>query len=82
MQVVAETMDADRDEVQEELMANLIAGGGDADVTATYLNDSGEGAEDLERREDDGSGEEEDNGSGDGTLVITKSTEVYKLSRC
>ena len=80
-------MDADRDEVQEELIANLIAGGGDAgggdaDVTATYLNDSGEGAEDLERREDDGSGEEEDNGSGDGTLVITKSTEVYKLSRC
>ena len=53
LQVIAETMDADRDEVQEELMANLIAGGGnagggDADVTATYLNDSGEGAEDLE----------------------------------
>ena len=81
LQVVAETMDADRDEVQEELMANLIAGG-DADVTATYLNDSGEGADDLEQREDDGSSEEEDNGSGDRTLVITKSTEVYKLSRC
>jgi hypothetical protein len=56
LQVVAETMDADRDEVQEELLANLIAGGGGADVTATYLNDSGEGAEDLEQREDDGSG--------------------------
>ena len=88
MQVVAETMDAGRDEVQEEFMANLISGGilddggGDDDVTASYLNDSGEGAEDLERRED-GSGEEEDhNGSADGTLVITKSTEVYKLSRC
>jgi hypothetical protein len=40
-------MDANRDKVQEELMANLIAGG-HADVTATYLNDSGEGAEDLE----------------------------------
>jgi hypothetical protein len=68
-------MDADRDEVQEELMANLIAGG-DVDVTAAYLNDSGEGADDLERREDDGSGEGEDNGTGEGeddgsrTLVI------------
>ena len=78
-------MDGDRDEVQEELMANLIAGGDD--ITTTYLNDSGEGAEDLERRdgsgegEDDGSGEREDDGSG-GTLVITKSSEVYKLSRC
>ena len=83
MQVVAETMDAHRNEAQEEFMANLIAGGilddGGDDVTATYLNDSGEGAEDIERRED-GSGEEEDhNGSADGTLVIT---EVYKLSRC
>jgi hypothetical protein len=48
-------MDAHRDEVQEELMADLIDGGGDVDVTATYLNDSDEGAEDTERREDDGS---------------------------
>ncbi|KAM0900935.1 hypothetical protein ACQ4PT_020321 [Festuca glaucescens] len=78
---LGETMDVGRDEVQEEFMANLISGGilddggGDDDVTASYLNDSGEGAEDLERRED-GSGEEEDhNGSADGTLVITKSTE-------
>jgi hypothetical protein len=69
-------MDADRDEVQEELMANLISGGEDADVIATYLNDSGEGAEDLERRKDDGSDEKEDNGSVEGeddgseTLVI------------
>jgi hypothetical protein len=80
-------MDADRDEVQEEFMANLIAGGilddggGDDDVTTTYLNDFGEGAGDLERRED-GSGEEEHNGSADGTVVITNSTEVYNLSRC
>ncbi|KAK1686030.1 hypothetical protein QYE76_046878 [Lolium multiflorum] len=80
-------MDADRDEVQEELMANLIAGGGDADVTATYLNDSGEGVEYLERREDDGSGEEEDNGSsegeddGSGTLVISKGTEPSRSSQ-
>ena len=83
-------MEGQRDEAKEEFMANLIANGtlddggggipddGGDDVTATYLNDSGEGAEDIERRED-GSGEEEDhNGSADGTLVIT---EVYKLSR-
>ena len=88
MQVVAETMDAGRDEVQEEFMANLISGGilddggGDDDVIASYLNDSGEGAEDLERREDGSDEEEDHNGSADGTLVITKSTEVYKLSRC
>ncbi|KAK1691850.1 hypothetical protein QYE76_008547 [Lolium multiflorum] len=75
-----ETMDADKDEVQEELMANLIASGRDADVTAHYLNDSGEGAMDIERRKDDGSGEEEDNGSSDGTLVITKSTEPSESS--
>ena len=93
LQVVVESMD--RDEIQENFMEELIANGtlddrdddvipddGGDDVTATYLNDSGEGAEDIERRED-GSGEEEDhNGSADGTLVITKSTEVYKLSRC
>ena len=83
-------MDGQRNEAQEEFMANLIANGtlddgddgipddGGDDVTATFLNDSGEGAENIERRED-GSGEEEDhNGSADGTLVIT---EVYKLSR-
>ena len=91
MQVVAESMEGHRDEAQEEFMANLIKNGtlddgddgipddGGDDVTATFLNDSGEGAENIDRRED-GSGEEEDhNGSGDGTLVIT---EVYKLSRC
>ena len=91
MQVVAESMEGHRDEAQEEFMANLIKNGtlddgddgipddGGDDVTATFLNDSGEGAENIERRED-GSGEEEDhNGSGDGTVVIT---EVYKLSRC
>ena len=84
-------MEGHRDEAQEEFMANLIKNGtlddgddgipddGGDDVTATFLNDSGEGAENIERRED-GSGEEEDhNGSGDGTVVIT---EVYKLSRC
>ena len=84
-------MEGHRDEAQEEFMANLIKNGtlddgddgipddGGDDVTATFLNDSGEGAENIDRRED-GSGEEEDhNGSGDGTVVIT---EVYKLSRC
>ena len=84
-------MEGHRDEAQEEFMANLIKNGtlddgddgisddGGDDVTATFLNDSGEGTENIDRRED-GSGEEEDhNGSGDGTVVIT---EVYKLSRC
>jgi hypothetical protein len=33
-------------------MANLIAV--EDDITTTYLNDSGEGAEDLERRDDSG----------------------------
>ena len=70
-------MDGNRDEVQEEYIANLIAGGDD--ITSTYLNGFGEGAEDIERR--DSSGEREDDGSG-GTLVISKSTEVYKLSHC
>jgi hypothetical protein len=72
-------------------MRNIIAG--EDDITSHYLNDSGERVEDLERRngssegmegEDDGSNEEtegEDDGSGVGTLV-TKSGEVYKLSRC
>ena len=81
LQVVAETMDAHRNKAQEEFMANLIAGildDGSDDVTATYLNDSGEGAEDIERREDVSGEEEDHNGSADGTLVIT---EVYKLSR-
>jgi hypothetical protein len=43
-------MDPDREEEQEEYMANLIAV--EDDITTTYLNDSGEGAEALERRDD------------------------------
>jgi hypothetical protein len=87
-------MDPDRDEEQEEYMANIIAG--EDDITSMYLNDSGEGmedlelrdgsgegAEDLERRDGSGEGMEgENDGSDVGTLVITKSSEVYKLSRC
>jgi hypothetical protein len=52
LQVVVENMD--RDEIQENFMENLIANGTlddrDDDVTATYLNDSGEGAENIDRR--------------------------------
>jgi hypothetical protein len=71
-------------------MANLIANGtlddgndgipddGGDDVTANFLNESGEGAENIDRREDGSGEEEDDNGSGDGTILIT---EVYKLSR-
>ena len=80
-----------RNEEQEEFMREIIAG--EEDPTSLYLNESGDGVEDVERRdgsgegsegEDDGSGEgteEEDDGSGR-TLVITKSGEVYKLRRC
>ena len=80
MQVVAESMDGHRDEVEEEFMANLIANGtlddddGD-DVTATFLNDSGEGAENIEEEDPNGAGEEEDHHNGSGTVV----TQVYKL---
>ena len=95
LQVVVESMD--RDEIQENFMEELIANGtlddrdddvipddGGDDVTATFLNDSGEGAENIERREDgydeeedpNGSGEEEDHHNGSGTVVITQ---VYKL---
>ena len=43
-----------------------------------FLNDSGEGLEDLDRRDGSGEGMEgEDDGSGDGTVEITKSGEVY-----
>ena len=94
LQVVVESMD--RDEIQENFMEELIANGtlddrdddvipddGGDDVTATFLNDSGEGAENIERREDgydeeedpNGSGEEEDHHNGSGTVV----TQVYKL---
>jgi hypothetical protein len=97
LQVVVESME--RDEIQENFMEELIANGtlddrdddvipddGGDDVTATFLNDSGEGAENIERREDgydeeedpNGSGEEEDHHNGSGTVVITQ---VYKLSR-
>jgi len=70
-------MDRDRDEEQEEILRDMI-GGGD-DITSHFLNDSGEGVEDLDRR--DGSGEEMEDldrrdGSGEGTLT-TKSGEVY-----
>ena len=73
-------MDRDRDEEQEEMLRNMIAGGDH--ITSQFLNDSGEGVEDLERRDDSGEGMEgEDDGSGVGTLT-TKSSEVYKLRRC
>jgi hypothetical protein len=71
-------MDRYRDEDQEDMLRDIIARGDD--ITSHFLNDSGEGVE----GEDDGSGEGmegEDDGSGVGTL-ITKSGEVYKLSRC
>ena len=60
-----------RDEEQENMLEEIIRDGDD-DITSHFLNDSGEGM--------DGSGERmerEDDGSGVGTLIITKSREVY-----
>ena len=47
---------------------------GDEDVVSSFLNQSGEGVEELDRR--DGSGDEAD-GSGAETISTTKSGEVY-----
>ena len=46
MQVFAETMDHDRDEEQEDILRDMIAGGDD--ITSQILNESGEGTEDLD----------------------------------
>ena len=60
-----------RDEEQENMLEEIIRDGDD-DITSHFLNDFGVGM--------DGSGERmerEDDGSGVGTLIITKSGEVY-----
>ena len=88
MQVFAEMMDGGRE--NEDVMMKLIAGGEEVDDGSQFLNDSGKGIEEPDRR--DGSGEEmedlyqrdgsgegmevEDEGSSVGTLT-TKSGEVY-----
>ena len=70
-----------RDEDQENILEGMIREGDD-DVTSLYLNNSGEGDQELDRRdgsgegEADGSGEGEADGSG-GTLNITNSGEVH-----
>ena len=68
-------MEHGRDEEQEDMLGAIIRDGDD-DITSQFLNDSGEGIEGG----DDGSGEGmegEDDDSGVGTLIITKSGEVY-----
>jgi hypothetical protein len=60
-----------RDEEQENMLEEIIRDEDD-DMISHFLNDSGEGM--------DGSGERmerEDDGSGVGTLIITKSGKVY-----
>ena len=52
-----------RDEDQENILEGMIREGDD-DVTSLYLNNSGEGDQELDRR--DGSGEGEADGSGEG----------------
>jgi hypothetical protein len=67
-------MEHGRDKEQEDMLRAIICDGDD-DITSQFPNESGEGMEGG-----DGSGEgmeEEDNGSGVGTLIITKSGEVY-----
>jgi hypothetical protein len=89
LQVIVESRVGHRDEASEKFMAALIANGtlydrdddvipddGGDDVTATFLNDSGEGAENIEEEDPNGAGEEEDHHNGSGTVVITQ---VYKL---
>ena len=77
LQVFAETMEHGRDLSQEEMIEDIIRTGDD-DVASSFLNASGEGMEDPDRR--DASGEEmegEADGSGAGTIIITNSGEVY-----
>jgi len=79
LQVFAETMDGlRRDEEQEKLIGDMIRDGGD-DV-GSFLNESGEGMEDPDRR--DGSGDDETEGEADGSgagkiICTTNSGEVY-----
>jgi hypothetical protein len=56
-------MEHGRDEEQEDMLGEIIRDGDD--ITSQFLNGSGEGMEG------------EDDGSGVGTLIITKSGEVY-----
>ena len=63
--VFAETMDHDRDEDQENILEDMIRGEDDVDITSSFLNDSGKGAEIGA------------DGSGSRTLITTESGEVY-----
>ena len=80
-----------RDEFNEDLLENIIRGGDD-DVTSFFLNNSGEGDEELNRRDSSGEGEVDRSGegevdrsgegqagrSGDGTLITTNTSgQVY-----
>ena len=75
--IFAETMEHGRDLDQEKVLEEMIRDGDD-DSASRYLNNSdGEGRED-----DDSGGEGEDDGSaGGGALTVSKSGEVYILSK-
>jgi hypothetical protein len=60
-----------RDEEQVNMLEEIIRDGDD-DITSHFLNNSGEGMDSSSERM-----EREDDGSGVGTLIITKSSEVY-----
>ena len=74
-------MEHGRDEDNEYIIQDMIRDNeGDADVVSSWINESGEGVEELDRR--DGSGDDEmegdeADGSGAGTISTTKSGEVY-----
>ena len=69
-------MEHDRDENKKTCWGKIIRD--EDDTTSQFLNDFDEGLEDLDRRDGSGEGMEgEDDGSDVGTLIITKSGEVY-----
>ena len=73
-------MERGRDKDNEYILHDMIRENeGDEDVVTSFLNESGEGVEDLDRRDgsSDDDMEREADGSGPGTISTTKSSEVY-----
>ena len=69
-------MEHGRDEENENIIQDMIHDGRDDDVVSSFLNESGEGVEELDQR--DGSGADRDGSGADGSGAgTTKSGEVY-----
>ena len=72
-------MEHGRDEDNEYIIQDMICNNeGDADVVSSWINESGEGVEELDRR--DGSGDDEMQGDEAETKSTTKSGEVYHIN--